>query len=64
MSLICNATRPEELRTKIVNEILLRACQERMVSTIGRTTKLSRASHEHAAVALENLAADLKAERV
>jgi hypothetical protein len=44
----------------IVSELLLRAWQERAVKNIGRTTKLKRAEHEHAAFALECLAADLK----
>jgi hypothetical protein len=48
-----------ELREGIIEELQLRAWQERASASIGRTTKQYRAEHEHAAHALENLAADL-----
>ncbi len=56
---IRNATTPNEFRAAIVEELNLRAWQERAVSQIGRTTKAKRAAHEQAAIALETLAADL-----
>ena len=56
---IQDATTPNELRKAIVEELHLRAWQERAASSIGRTTKAKRAEAEHAAIALENLAADL-----
>jgi hypothetical protein len=59
MGQVCNATTPNELRKEIVSLISHRAWQERAVKDIGRTTKLYRAKHEHAAIALENLAAEL-----
>ena len=49
-----------ELKIKVLKELELRACQERMVSRIGRTTKASRDAHEHAAKALEVLATYIK----
>ena len=55
---IQDATTPNELRKAIVEELHLRAWQERAASSIGRTTKAKRAEAEHAAIALENLAAD------
>ena len=56
---IRNATTPNEFRAAIVEELNLRAWQERAVSQIGHTTKAKRAAHEQAAIALETLAADL-----
>jgi hypothetical protein len=53
------ATTPNELRRAIVEELHLRAWQERAGATIGRTTKEYRTSHEHAAKALECLAKHL-----
>jgi hypothetical protein len=44
----------------IIEELEFRAWQERASATIGRTTKSYRDAHEHAAHALECLAADLK----
>lgn len=48
-----------EHKHDIIEELRLRAWQERAVATIGRRTKASRDAHEHAAVALENLAHDI-----
>jgi len=56
---IQSATTVNDLRQAIVEELNLRAWQERAVSTIGRTTKQSRAAHEHAAEAFETLATQL-----
>ena len=57
---ICNATTPQELMAGIIEELELRAWQERAGATIGRTTKSYRDAHEHAAHALECLANHLK----
>ena len=48
-----------ELREGIVEELHLRAWQERASASIGRTNKQRTAEAEHAAHALESLAADL-----
>ena len=56
---ICKATTPNELRKVIVEELHLRAWQERASARIGRTNKRTIAEHEHSAFALECLAASL-----
>ena len=57
---ICKTTTPQELMAGIIEELEFRAWQERASATIGRTTKSYRDAREHAAHALECLAADLK----
>ncbi len=52
------------MKQDIVNELTLRAHQERASANIGRTTRAHRDAHEHAARALENLANDIRAGRI
>jgi hypothetical protein len=58
-SKVQNAATTNELKKAIIEELHLRAWQERTSATIGRTTKTKRAAAEHAAFALEILAQHL-----
>lgn len=48
------------MKDKIIAELRFRAWQERASATIGRKSQRFIANHEHAAIALENLANDLE----
>ena len=52
---VCSASTVSELREAVVEELRLRAWQERAAAGIGRTNKEKTARAEHAAQALENL---------
>jgi hypothetical protein len=60
MSLVCNATTPEEFRKEIVSLLHHRAAQERAVIGITSNSKRDALKHEHAATALDYLAHDIE----